>query len=84
MASTGLNTTAAFSSWRPEALLVGPDPLFNTQRALLVTLTARHALPAAYFQRDYVEAGGLMSYGPDFADFYFQAGGYVGRVLKGA
>jgi putative tryptophan/tyrosine transport system substrate-binding protein len=75
---------AAFSSWRPEALFVGPDPLFNTERAQLVTLTARHALPASYFQRDHVEASGLMSYGPDFADFYVQAGAYVGRVLKGA
>lgn len=75
---------AALSSWRPETILVGPDPLFNTQRAQLVTLAARHALPASYFQRDYVEAGGLLSYGPDFADFYFQAGAYVGRVLKGA
>jgi putative ABC transport system substrate-binding protein len=75
---------AAFSSWRPEALFVGPDPLFNTQRAQLVTLTARHALPASYFQRDHVKAGGLMSYGPDFADSYVRAGAYVGRVLKGA
>jgi putative ABC transport system substrate-binding protein len=75
---------AAFSSWRPDALFVGPDPLFNTERAQLVTLAARHALPASYFQRDYVEAGGLMSYGPDYADSFHQAGVYVGRLLKGA
>jgi putative ABC transport system substrate-binding protein len=75
---------AAFSSWRPEALFVGPDPIFNTERAHLVALAARYALPASYFQRDHVEASGLMSYGPDFADFYVQAGTYVGRVLKGA
>jgi putative ABC transport system substrate-binding protein len=74
---------AAFSSWRPEALLVGPDPLFNTERARLVTLAARHSLPASYFQRDHVEATGLMSYGPDFAHHYRLAGGYVGRLLKG-
>jgi putative tryptophan/tyrosine transport system substrate-binding protein len=74
---------AAFSTWRPEALFMGPDPLFNTERARLMSLTARHALPTSYFQRDHVEAGGLMSYGPDFADFYFQAGVYVGRVLSG-
>ena len=61
-------TFAAFASWRPEALFVGPDPLFNTERAQLVTLAARYALPASYFQRDHVEARGLMSYGPDFAD----------------
>jgi putative ABC transport system substrate-binding protein len=75
---------AASSSWRPDALFVGPDPLFNTERALLVALAMRHALPASYFQRDHAEAGGLMSYGPDFADSYRQAGVYVGRLLKGA
>jgi putative tryptophan/tyrosine transport system substrate-binding protein len=75
---------AAFSSWRSEALFVGPDPLFNTERAQLATLAARHALPASYFQRDHCEAGGLMSYGPDFANSYRQAGAYVGRLLKGA
>jgi putative ABC transport system substrate-binding protein len=75
---------AAFSLWRPEALFIGPDPLFNTRRAQLVTLAARHALPACYFQRDHVEAGGLVSYGPDFADFFRQAGAYIGRILKGA
>ena len=74
----------AFSSWRAEALFIGPDPLFNTEREQLVTLAARYALPASYFQRDHSEAGGLMSYGPDFADTYRQAGAYVGRLLKGA
>jgi putative ABC transport system substrate-binding protein len=75
---------AAFSQWRPEALFVGPDPLFSTEREQLITLTARHALPASYFQRDHVEASGLMSYGPDYADVFAQAGAYVGRVLRGA
>jgi putative ABC transport system substrate-binding protein len=86
-ASTGGEIDAAFAafpSWRPEALFVGPDPLFNTERMQLVTLAARYALPASYVQRDHVEAGGLMSYGPDFTDFYHRAGGYVGRLLKGA
>ncbi|MGH8509404.1 MAG: ABC transporter substrate binding protein [Gammaproteobacteria bacterium] len=63
---------------------MGPDPLFNTALAQLVALTARHALPTSYFQRGHVEAGGLMSYGPDFEDFFVQAGVYVGRILKGA
>jgi putative ABC transport system substrate-binding protein len=76
-------TFAALSSWRPEALFVGPDPLFNSERVQLIALTARHALPASYFQRDHVEASGLMSYGPDFADVYVQAGAYVGRILTG-
>jgi putative ABC transport system substrate-binding protein len=75
---------AAFSGWRAEALFIGPDPFFNTERAQLVTLAARHALPASYFQRDHVEANGLMSYGPDFANSCHQAGVYVGRLLKGA
>ncbi|MBR1120658.1 ABC transporter substrate-binding protein [Bradyrhizobium lablabi] len=74
---------AALSKWRPDALLVGSDPFFITARAQLVALAARHAFPAIYFQRDYVEAGGLMSYGPDYADSYRQAGVYVGRILKG-
>ncbi len=86
-ASTSAEVGAAFaalSRWRPDALLIGSDPLFNTERAQLVALSARHALPASHFQRDYVEAGGLMSYGPDYADSYRQAGAYVGRILKGA
>ena len=86
-ASTGAEIGTAFaamSKWRPDAVLVGGDPLFITERAQLVALAARHALPASYFQRDYVEAGGLMSYGPDYADFYRQVGTYVGRILKGA
>ena len=86
-ASTSREIEAVFTPltlWPAEALFVAPDPLFNTQRAQLVTLAARHALPASYFQRDHVEADGLMSYGPDFAQSYQQAGAYVGRLLKGA
>jgi putative ABC transport system substrate-binding protein len=86
-ASTSADIDAAFAAlarWRPDALLIGSDPLFNTERAQLVALAARHALPTSHFQRDYVEAGGLMSYGPDYADSYRQAGAYVGRILKGA
>jgi putative ABC transport system substrate-binding protein len=63
-ASTSTEIDAAFgalSRWRPDALLVGSDPLFITSRAHLVALSARHAFAAIYFQRDYVEDGGLMS-----------------------
>src|ERR1700736_6300848 len=56
-----------------------------TQRhlQLIITLAARHKLPAVYFDRSYVAAGGLISYGPDQIDQYRQAAGYVDRILKG-
>jgi putative ABC transport system substrate-binding protein len=66
-----------------DALVVSTDPLFAALRDHLVVLAARHSMPAIYFQREFVAAGGLIAYGPDFADGYRQAGVYVGRVLKG-
>ena len=63
--------------------MVGPDAFFISRRAQIVTLAARHAIPAIYPTRDYAEAGGLMSYGPDLVDAYQQSGIYVGRVPKG-
>jgi putative ABC transport system substrate-binding protein len=65
------------------ALLVTTDALFTTRRAQLVTLATRHAIPVIYFSREYVDAGGLISYGPRFGDLGRQFGIYVGRILKG-
>ena len=65
------------------ALFVGPDALFMSRRAQIVTLVARHALPAIYDTSEFAEIGGLMSYGPNIVNVYQQTGIYVGRVLKG-
>jgi putative tryptophan/tyrosine transport system substrate-binding protein len=66
------------------ALVVGADPFFNTRREQLVALTARHAVPAIDQVREFVAAGGLISYGASISGVYHQAGSYVGRVLAGA
>jgi putative ABC transport system substrate-binding protein len=78
---------AAFASAardRLDALLVTSDPLFFRQRALIVALAARYALPTNYRNREFTDAGGLMSYGPSLPESWRQIGRYAGRVLKGA
>jgi putative ABC transport system substrate-binding protein len=86
-AGTSREINAAFATFvreRPDALFVGPDPFFVSRRVQLVHLASRHAVPAVYTQRDYAEAGGLMSYGSNLKDGFRQVGVYTGRILKGA
>ena len=75
---------ATLAREKPDALFVGPDPLFTSRRVQLVLLATRHAIPTAYSGRFFAEAGGLMSYGSDLADATRQLGTYVARILKGA
>jgi putative ABC transport system substrate-binding protein len=77
---------AAFTTMarlRVGALSVGGDGLFVDRRAQIVALAARHSLPTSYFDREFVAAGGLMSYGTSQANAFRLAGVYAGRILKG-
>ncbi|HEV2054419.1 MAG TPA: ABC transporter substrate-binding protein, partial [Methylomirabilota bacterium] len=69
---------------RAGALTVLPSPMFFNERRHLVDLAAKNRLPAVYASRDYVDAGGLMAYGPNFADMFRRAATYVDKILKGA
>jgi putative ABC transport system substrate-binding protein len=86
-ASTSGEINAAFATFDREpadALFVAGDTFFNSRRVQLVHLATLHRIPATYSQRQYVEIGGLMSYGTNVADAFRQVGVYVGRILKGA
>jgi putative tryptophan/tyrosine transport system substrate-binding protein len=86
VASTNSDIDKAFVTLlnkRAEALILSTDALFVNRRVQLVTLAARHAVPAMYFRREFAEAGGLMSYGSNLADQFRQVGIYAGRILKG-
>ena len=86
-ATTSREIDAAFATLareRPDALFVAPSVFFNSRRVQLATLAARDRIPAAYATREYVAAGGLMSYGTDVVDSYSQVGVYTGSILKGA
>jgi ABC-type uncharacterized transport system substrate-binding protein len=69
---------------RPDALLIGSGPYFYARRVQLALLAARHGILTMYTQRQYVEAGGLLSYGASVSGAWRQVGLYVGRILKGA
>jgi putative ABC transport system substrate-binding protein len=73
----------AFARTLNGGLIVTGSAFAEVHRALIVTLAARHKLPAVYFSRIFVAAGGLVSYGVDLIDQYRQAAGYVDRILKG-
>src|SRR5262249_17018771 len=78
---------ASFATMRQQrvgALLVGADPFLSSRTQQIVALAAREAIPAMYANRNFVEEGGLMSYGNDTADSYRRAGVHVGRILNGA
>ena len=86
-ASISREIDAAFATIerdRSDAVFVGQTAFLNSRRVQLAQLAARHMVPASYSGREFIEVGGLMSYGSDIADAYRQVGIYAGRILKGA
>jgi putative tryptophan/tyrosine transport system substrate-binding protein len=85
-ASTSHEIDAAFAILgreRPDALFVSGDPFFGSRRVQMVQLAARHTVPATYSGREFIEIGGLMSYGSSLSDARRQLGLYAGRIVKG-
>jgi putative ABC transport system substrate-binding protein len=76
-------TVAAFARSLNGGLIVTAGSETARRSDLIIALAARHKLPAMYFERNFVTAGGLISYGPDYVDQYRQAASYVDRILKG-
>jgi putative ABC transport system substrate-binding protein len=76
-------TVTAFARVPNSGLIATRSSLVNVHRDLIINLAARHKLPAIYFDRTFAVGGGLISYGPDYADQYQRAAGYVDRILKG-
>ena len=74
---------AAFARAPNGGLILTPGGAATLHRDLIITLAARHKLPAGYYERNFVAAGGLISYGPDYVDQFRQAASYVDRILKG-
>ena len=83
-AGTDREIEQAYLALKPGVpLLVGTDPFFFSRRAQLVALAARRPVPAIYDSREFAEAGGLISYGPNHVGLWQEAGSYVGRILRG-
>jgi putative ABC transport system substrate-binding protein len=86
-ASTSAEINASFATLvreRLDALFVAGDPFFTNRRTQIVNLASHHSVPATYSGRQFVEAGGLMSYGSNLLGVWHQFGVYTGRILKGA